>query len=394
MKILYISTSLLRNESASIRNIGLLNGLVQNKVEVDVITLNYLEKLEDEFLKNNLNSKIKIKKIQLNRFNKIFSKISKKKFVKKNLKMKIVEFFKEKVKQYIFFPDVYCEAIKNVDLMQINIKNYDYVVSSSDSKTSHFIAERVLKLNKIKKPWIQIWGDPWESDIGLKKNSFFIKYKIKKYEKKLLEKADKIIYVSNLTASEMKNKYPKLSHKIFCLLRSYFKEIKTEKKDRGKYIFSYTGSTKNRNLNPLINTIKEYNKKNQKKIQIKFYGIEEENNIFNDENICIYPRLSLKEILKSYEESDVLVYIDNLGNTTQVPGKIYDYFGTDKIILGLYENNKNKEELEKYNRIELFKNKERDIILEKILTKIGEQKILEEFSPKNKANEFIKIIEG
>ena len=40
MKILYITTYLLRNESASIRNVSLINGLVENECDVDVITLN------------------------------------------------------------------------------------------------------------------------------------------------------------------------------------------------------------------------------------------------------------------------------------------------------------------------------------------------------------------
>ena len=49
MKILYITTSLLRNESASIRNISLINGIVENGNEVEILTLNFLEKFEDKF---------------------------------------------------------------------------------------------------------------------------------------------------------------------------------------------------------------------------------------------------------------------------------------------------------------------------------------------------------
>ena len=51
MRILYVATCFLRNESASIRNISLVNGLISNGFEVDVITLNYYEELEDCFLK-------------------------------------------------------------------------------------------------------------------------------------------------------------------------------------------------------------------------------------------------------------------------------------------------------------------------------------------------------
>lgn len=51
MKILYVTTSLLKNESASIRNISLINGLVENGCCVTVLTVEFCEKDEDIFLK-------------------------------------------------------------------------------------------------------------------------------------------------------------------------------------------------------------------------------------------------------------------------------------------------------------------------------------------------------
>ncbi len=93
-----------------------------------------------------------------------------------------------------------------------------------------------------------------------------------------------------------------------------------------------------------------------------------------------------------YKKSDVLVYIDNLYNSTQIPGKIYDYFGTNKLILSLYETNETKKFLEQFNRVELIENnKEFDI--GEIIKKINKDRILEEFSPKNIAKIFLKDIE-
>ena len=93
-----------------------------------------------------------------------------------------------------------------------------------------------------------------------------------------------------------------------------------------------------------------------------------------------------------YKKSDVLVYIDNLYNSTQIPGKIYDYFGTNKLILSLYETNETKKFLEQFNRVELIENnKEFDI--GEIIKKINKDHILEEFSPKNIAKIFLKDIE-
>ena len=87
MKILYITTSLLRNESASIRNISLINGIVENGNEVDILTLDFLEKFEDKFLKTFLTKETKIYKVKIPKFNKIFSIISNKRKEKnKNFK--------------------------------------------------------------------------------------------------------------------------------------------------------------------------------------------------------------------------------------------------------------------------------------------------------------------
>ena len=93
-----------------------------------------------------------------------------------------------------------------------------------------------------------------------------------------------------------------------------------------------------------------------------------------------------------YKKSDVLVYIDNLYNSTQIPGKIYDYFGTNKLILSLYETNETKKFLEQFNRVELIENN-KEFEIGEIIKKINKDRILEEFSPKNIAKIFLKDIE-
>ena len=50
----------------------------------------------------------------------------------------------------------------------------------------------------------------------------------------------------------------------------------------------------------------------------------------------------------------------------------------------------NKKFLERFNRIELYKNQEDKINLNNIIDKIGTQKVLKEFSPKILAKQFLK----
>ena len=388
MKILYITTSLLRNESASIRNISLINGIVENGNEVDILTLDFLEKFEDKFLKTFLTKETKIYKVKIPKFNKISNKRK-----EKNKNFKFILKLKNIIKEFLFFPDIYSESIKNSKEIVINKDEYDFVVSSSDSKSSHFIAKNIIKNNNLMQQWVQIWGDPWGNDINVRTLNFLTKYRIKKEEKKLLEKATKIFYISELTSETIKNKYPLFSNKIFTLNRSYLKEINS-KNDQQKFIFSYTGSILNRNITPLIDSIEKYNENNDKKIELNFYGINEQDfnfDILNKNFIKIFSRVSFEEVLEIYKNSDVLVYIDNLYNSTQIPGKIYDYFGTNKTILGLYENENVKEILKKYDRIELIKN-QGIFELNSVIKSINTKNVMEKFSPKNIANDFIEKI--
>ena len=133
---------------------------------------------------------------------------------------------------------------------------------------------------------------------------------------------------------------------------------------------------------------------NDKKIELNFYGINEQDfnfDILNKNFIKIFSRVSFEEVLEIYKNSDVLVYIDNLYNSTQIPGKIYDYFGTNKTILGLYENENVKEILKKYDRIELIKN-QGIFELNSVIKSINTKNVMEKFSPKNIANDFIEKI--
>ena len=93
---------------------------------------------------------------------------------------KITIFFKLKslLKDLVFFPDTLFEAKRNVNKLEMG-KEYDYIISSSDSKISHYMALEIISKKKIKyKKWIQIWGDPWAEDLHLRKKPFFLRKRI------------------------------------------------------------------------------------------------------------------------------------------------------------------------------------------------------------------------
>ncbi|AVQ28575.1 hypothetical protein C4N20_10920 [Fusobacterium ulcerans] len=350
-KVLYISSLIVKkSSSASIRNTGLVTGLIKNKINIEILTVKYLDELEDEYLKSKL-ANIKIHNVDLKILNKYLNKRFKAKNVENNIFKNIFKIIKNLIKEIYFFPDVDKEWITEFNKLNIDFEEYDLIVSSSDTKTSHYIGEKIKKLypNII---WFQIWGDPWSSDIGLSKLK---KIRAKFKEKELLKKADRIFYVSPFTLNDLKNKYPKFSNKMKYIPRGYLEEVKdSSKSERDKIIITYTGVlNKNRNILHFLKLLKEYNDKNLKNIEFNIYGNIDDSLL---KNITVFSfvyykgNVSFEEIKEVYKKSDYLLFIDNGNNTTQIPGKIYDYLGTNKKIICLF---KNKNEIYNYFKSEL-----------------------------------------
>ena len=81
---------------------------------------------------------------------------------KKNLLKNFAYKFLSKFKIYDFRSSL---ASKKVIIKE----KFDLIISSSDPKSSHLIAESLIKNNpNITNKWIQYWGDPFASDINKK----------------------------------------------------------------------------------------------------------------------------------------------------------------------------------------------------------------------------------
>lgn len=382
MRILYIS-SLVFNKasSASIRNTGLISGLVTEGHHIDVYTINYPNEKVEEYLLNKVNKQVNILYAELNFLNKYIENNQKKLSATNNTNT-FLTIIKKAVKPYLFFPDVDREWIKYTK-KSIFTENYDVIISSSDTKTSHFVAEKILKYNKDAK-WIQIWGDPWFTDVNITGN-YFLKKLIKYFEKKMLNAADEVYYISELTMEESINKY-KLASNVKYLGRSYLEKIYKEKIHSEDYfLFAYTGNiNKDRNILNLIHAIELYNRNNHKKIKMEIYGHVENGEMFKSfDFVHLKGIVSLDTIYEVYAYSDILVFIDNGNeNNTQIPGKIYDYFGTNLNILALLESldSKMADFLNDTNRCIVQKN-DMNISLD-FLKNLPEENPLDEYSVK------------
>lgn len=322
MKILYITTLYTRvNSSAAIRNNALVKGLTELGHEVYVHTVDW-GRDESAFFNQERNGKIY--KYHLNITDRI--NFYKDTIVKKS---SIFQFFVPLIKSILFFPDNTKEWIRNFNYEDID-ERYDIMITSSDTKSSHFVGYKIKKLFPSIK-WIQIWGDPWTHDVN---TPWHIRLFTSYYESKLFVLADKIVYVSELTSELMRRKKHRYSNKICYIPRSYYYQCDKDIDITSNPIkIVYTGTLSyGRDIKPIIHAINVYNETRFPKIELHVYG---DANINNGHSVFCHGSVDYSEMHKVYYSGDMFLFISNGGDTTQIPGKLYDYLGCSQPILCL-----------------------------------------------------------
>ena len=392
MKILYVSSLVLRKaSSASIRNISLIRALIDEGHQVDVLTVKYPNFLEDEYLKSLISSNAKIIQTELPILNKYLStkkedtnKPKSYSFFRSN---KFYDAIKNIAKALYFFPDTDKEWLKQQKKSMPNTV-YDILITSSDTKTSHFIGECINSHNLCKK-WYQIWGDPWKDDINLHPLS---KYRAGFKEASLLSKANLVFYVSAATTQLMKKNFKKIESKIRLLGRSYLtKVIGRQLGNQEEWVFTYTGSiNSNRNISALVQCIEQYNdmiesqSQDVKKIRLDIWGHLDSNlsnELSSKQAVRIKGTVDTRKIIDIYSNSDILVFSDNGVHSSQIPGKLFDYYGTDRPILALVSdlNSMVAKIIASEKRCIIQENKTTKINFD-FLSKMGTKDILEKYS--------------
>lgn len=390
MKILYISNFYtLRNSSAAVRNNSLVKGLLELGHEVDVLTVRQSETSTSPDLHyGNI--------IYTDLFN-----LSFRKELKNKINIRVKNFLGDiylNVMTTIHFPDSYYKWPSKVVVKQLG--NYDLMISSSDSKISHFVGKRIKSFrNNLK--WIQIWGDPWYDDLN---SNLLDKIRISYYEKKFLSLADKVVYVSQPTCNLMKSKYSNLADKITFIPRSYFNEFVYNIPDGKEYHIVYTGaifSNYGRNITNFAHAIEQYNlDKNIRKIVLDVYGDvnNDEKKALESQYVNFYDGVDVSKLSDVYKFTNALLYISNKASSTQIPGKFYDYLGTSSLILCLV-NNKEDEIAQFFQgfgrRCLLVNNTEEEILssLDKIVELMSKTYNPDQaFSPKNVARQIAALV--
>lgn len=302
---------------------------------------------------------------------------------KKSLKSKIIDSGKFIVLSMYGVHGIYAKFVKVAQRFSSQTE-FDCVLSLSTPATSHLLTYKLLKKGRIKaKQWIQIWEDPWYSDIY----GFNGKKRIYREEKRLLGFADKVCYVSPLTLANQKKAFPESAHKMYWQpLPYYYKNEETVGSTNNEKLFGYFGAyyPEARNLKPFYSAALEMG------IKVNICG-NPSNLFIPTDMIHIYPRLSLEELKPIEDETNVLIFLCNrMGG--QIPGKIYQYSATNKTVLFILDGTDEekkvlKEFFGKFNRYVFCDNTREDIIRAiKIIESgnLGEIKNrpLEDFNPK------------
>lgn len=355
MKILIIKMSPVEGLSSStLRTTALAKGLLELGHEVDYLTVPMISSHVIN-KSNNVRDSFNIIRAPQNIVYEVIASRTKKDSKKNSLKSLAINIIRSIYHKLTLFDYTY-KIAREFNIKTLEKLDYDVMISSSDPKTSHILAKRLVEQGIKYNKWIQYWGDPLTNDITNK--TIYPKWILRRIELNLLRSADQIVYVSPFTYKQQINDFPKLATKMKWLPVPYIKKKNYNSVSNEIFTIGYYGAyfTEIRNIMPLFNSCK----KMKDNVHLDIVG-DSDLELKDEENIKIYSRRNVDDFEMKV---DLLVCVLN-NSGTQIPGKIYHYAATNKPILVLLDGDnieEMKEYLESFNRYIICINKEEEII--------------------------------
>lgn len=234
--------------------------------------------------------------------------------------------------------------------------SYDFIISSSEPRSSHKFAKRIIRLKKYKSRWILYWGDPMSNDVASTK---MFSSRESKEEQRLISAADFSLYTNPCAVNYMKRKYPQLASRIDWIPTTDY-NIELNDKEKGDFFkIGYFGdyNSKFRNLEPFYKACSE-NSLNALIIGSSDKPFE------STSTVKVYGRMSREEVNAKEKDCGILIVLENISKTgecIQVPGKLYHYGLSYKYILVITESINIAKEYEPYNRFIFVPNEKNKI---------------------------------
>lgn len=399
MKILFVVGSCLKsNSSANLCHMAYIKGAIENGHQVEVLSVSDKDVPIDKGIK--LPKEIK----WINYNSAFYTRYSYKKSLKNVQETNVVNSGNDEKKADINlkgirgivrnFKNRYIESlgifgfdtpwVKRASNFR-NSEKYDMVISLAWPPASHEATRILLEKKHIYTTcWCQIWEDPWYLDLWMDKD-------LNKYEteKKLISKADKVMYVSPITLKYQKEAFSEYANKMFWEPLPFYyvdNDQISKKKDIDK-IFGYYGD-----YHPHIRNLSEfYFAAKEVGAHVNIFG--NPSNLFEKtDKINISPRVGIDILKEAERNTDIMVFVCNVKGG-QIPGKLYQYSSTDKAILFILDGTEEEiEEIRKYyeryhryifcrNEKEEIKHVMKKLIADETFDVVNER--VEDFTPKN-----------
>lgn len=226
-----------------------------------------------------------------------------------------------------------------------NDHHIEAVFATAPPYTDFLVAMEISR--KYDVPFIADYRDTWVENRFHFHATPFHRLKNTKMEEEVLTLASKIIVITRQHKELLVSKYPFISHNDVTIIpHGYdpddFKEHENASPDPGKFTITHSGlfqddRTPKYFLKALANFIKK-NKEAKEKIEARFIGLMRQPHmkmiskmgLSNNVNCTGY--LPHSDTIKNIMESDVLWLM--LNDTVRTPGKLYEYFGSGKPIIG------------------------------------------------------------
>jgi len=369
-----------------IRVLALINEMARQGMNVDLIVAHPNE----NSIYFNRDSKID-KRINITRIGPQKSLAEKVKYLPPDSLKSAMILFVRKLYKYVDLFGASIELLHYADKIPDSIisNQYSHLVSFSSPIVSHILSNRIYSQLKHKPYYIQQWGDPLSTNIT---DKTIIPNIIKRrIEHKILAPADKVVYVSPITALEQKRLFKTKQNSIYYIPTPASEVIHADPITISRRIkLGYYGSyyTVARDIHPLYAAVKD-----NSGYELEIIG---DSNVKLDsvENVKIKNRVSKDVINDSIASCQILVCLLNRSGG-QIPGKVFSYARTSKEVLMIIDGERGDEiqnYFSKYDRYTFCHNNVASIansLSEYLKNNISPRKPLDDFSPQNVLNEMM-----
>ena len=264
----------------------------------------------------------------------------------KSAKQRLFEF----IDNYLFIPDSKMRWLPFGFLNSLGIarsERVDYLFSTSYPYTTHLIALLVHKFYR--KPWIADFRDPWVGNKAMQKQIPF-RLKLDAWlERKVVQNADYLVNVTPSLTEMYIKRYPKQAQKMITITNGFDLDdfIGIEPVIQNKFTLIHTGIIAEAyDMETFVEGIDTFLKRQPEaraNFQALFIGYvppKYEALLRNKlpENVTILPYMSHKEVLNYQAGAHLLFLTFDQSVDIAYSGKIFDYIGVGKPILGLLPN--------------------------------------------------------